>query len=228
MRAVFLDAMGTLLDLASPGDALVAELRRTHDIELDELQAQRAFDEEIRYYRSHHLQGRDGDSLADLRMRCAEVLHANLPASVRPRISCDELLPVLHACLRFTVFDDVVEALVRLRERELVLVVLSNWDISLPEVLDELGLLSMLDGVLSSASVGHPKPAPAIFGAALELAGVSAGEALHVGDSPELDVRGALGAGIAAVLLCRGQSTSSKSGAVPEISSLAQLPALIP
>lgn len=219
--------MGTLLDLASPGDALARELRASHDIELDQLQAQRAFDEEVRYYRSHHLEGRDRDSLADLRMRCARVLHANLPASVRPRIACDELLPALRSCLRFTVFADVVGTLVRLRERELVLVVLSNWDTSLPDVLDELGLLQMVDGVLTSAEVGHPKPAPAIFGAALELAGISAGEALHVGDSAQRDVRGALGAGITAVLLCRGQGASSKSGAVPEISSLAALPALI-
>lgn len=227
MRAVFLDVMGTLLDLVSPGDALVDELRRTHDIELEELQARRAFDAEIRYYRSHHLRGRDRDSLAELRMRCAEVLHANLPDSVRERIACEELLQTLRACLRFRVFAEVQGTLVRLRQRELVLIALSNWDISLADVLDDLGLLGLLDGVVSSAEVGHPKPAREIFTAALELAGVSAGEALHVGDSPELDVRGARDAGIAAVLLCRGQgSTRMPATAVPRISSLERLPEL--
>lgn len=226
MRAVFLDGMGTLLDLASPGDALVGELRR-HDIELEALVARRAFRAEILYYRAHHLEGRDEDSLADLRMRCARVLHANLPAAVRAEISTAELLPAMLACLRFGVFPDVPETLVRLRESGLLLIVVSNWDISLRDVLDELDLLGVLDGAVASAEVGHAKPERAIFDAALELAGVSPEQALHVGDSPELDVQGALGADIAPILLRRGRLEAHRArSAAAEISTLEALPAL--
>lgn len=226
MRAVLLDAMGTLLDLASPGDALVRELR-SRGIELEPLAARRAFRAEILHYRTHHLEGRDEDSLADLRMRCACVLHANLPAVVREEISAAELVPVMLACLRFRVFADVPQTLARLREAGLSLIVLSNWDVSLRDVLDELGLLANLDGTVISAEVAHPKPHRAIFDAALALAGVRPEQALHVGDSIELDVQGALGAGITPVLLRRGQPAARHSaGAIAEISTLEQLPAL--
>ena len=51
---------------------------------------------------------------------------------------------------------------------------------------------------------GARKPDPAIFDAALELAGVRApSEALHVGDTPEEDVAGAEAAGIRCLLLDR-------------------------
>jgi putative hydrolase of the HAD superfamily len=159
-------------------------------------------------------------------MRCACVLHANLPVWVQRQISPSELLPAMLACLRFSVFCDVRQPLVRLRQRGLILIVLSNWDISLRDVLGQLGLLSLLDGVLTSAQVGHPKPERAIFRAALDLAGVGPTEALHVGDSLALDVRGAERAGIAAVLLRRGRTAQRSSGSVARISTLKQLPAL--
>jgi putative hydrolase of the HAD superfamily len=83
------------------------------------------------------------------------------------------------------------------------LVVVSNWDVSLDEVLDRLGLAPMLDGVVTSAALGERKPSPAIFEHALELAGVAAHEAIHVGDSVAEDVGGARAAGIEAVLIKR-------------------------
>ena len=60
-----------------------------------------------------------------------------------------------------------------------------------------------LDGVVTSAAVGARKPDPAMFEAALEIAGCSADEALHVGDTPAEDVAGAQAAGIRALLIDR-------------------------
>lgn len=48
-------------------------------------------------------------------------------------------------------------------------------------------------------SVGTSKPDPAHFRAALREAGVAPDEAVHVGDHPEHDIEGALGAGLRAV-----------------------------
>jgi putative hydrolase of the HAD superfamily len=86
--------------------------------------------------------------------------------------------------------------------------VVSNWDVSLAERLDETGLLPLVDAVVSSAEVGVLKPHPAPFERALELAGVSAADAWHVGDSVEEDVEGARAAGIRAVLLARPDGTN--------------------
>jgi putative hydrolase of the HAD superfamily len=101
-------------------------------------------------------------------------------------------------------------------------VVASNWDCSLPQVLEQADLAALVDGVVASAVVGFDKPAPQLFEAALELAGCDAADALHVGDSPAADVAGAQAAGIRALLLER--DGASRDGV---ITTLAQLPGLI-
>jgi putative hydrolase of the HAD superfamily len=90
-----------------------------------------------------------------------------------------------------------------LRARGVRLVVVSNWDVSLHERLDELGLAPLLDGAVASAELGAAKPDPAIFHHALAIAGVPAGRAWHAGDSPEADVAGARAAGLVPVLVAR-------------------------
>jgi putative hydrolase of the HAD superfamily len=57
--------------------------------------------------------------------------------------------------------------------------------------------------VVTSAGSGVRKPDPAIFAAALELAGCGADEAVHVGDTVAEDIAGAEAAGIRALLLDR-------------------------
>ena len=103
----------------------------------------------------------------------------------------------LLAALRFAVFADVPDALRELRAAGHRLVVVSNWDVSLHEMLRTTGLDELVDAAISSAEAGVRKPAPAIFGRAVALAGGPADgpPALHAGDSVELDVAGALGAG---------------------------------
>jgi FMN phosphatase YigB (HAD superfamily) len=72
------------------------------------------------------------------------------------------------------------------------------------------------------------KPHPSIFQAALTAAGVSAHEALMVGDSLKADVEGALGAGLRAVWLRRaGEDSSARPAGVPLIRRLRELPPLI-
>ena len=126
--------------------------------------------------------------------------------------------------IRFSAYPDAAPVLRDLRSRGLRLVVASNWDCSLPEVLERAGLGELVDGIVSSAMVGAAKPAPALFEAALAVAGCSAANALHVGDSPSKDVEGASQAGIAAVLLDRN---GERPQAPARIESLAELPSLI-
>lgn len=212
LRAVLLDGLGTLLSLAPPAPALVRSLNERHGVVLRLGDAERAFAAEIAYYRAHHLEGRDTAGLADLRRRCADALRAALPDAVGARLDDAQLTEAMLDSLRFVPYPDVVATLGALRGRGLSLVVVSNWDVSLSAVLAELGLLGLLDGVVTSADVGKPKPDAAIFRAALELAGTPPGCAVHVGDSPELDLVGALAAGVAAVLLRRpGEAQAAKA-----------------
>ena len=83
------------------------------------------------------------------------------------------------------------------------LAVISNWDRSLPWVLDMYGLTGYFDMALASLVEGVEKPDPRLFEIALEKLGARADETIHVGDNPIDDVQGARSAGIHAVLLDR-------------------------
>lgn len=222
-RALLVDGMGTLVTLTAPAPALARELRLRFGVEVSEAQAARALAAEIGFYRAHMGEGRDVDSLAALRRRCAEVLRRSLPASSRlAEVDLGALTDALLAALRFEPFPDARDALLAARAAGMRVVVVSNWDVSLLEVLELTGLAPLLDGVVTSAAVGHAKPAAAIFGHALALADVAAARAVHVGDNPAEDVVGARGAGIAAVLVAR-DGPAPPLGGVPTISTLAEL-----
>jgi putative hydrolase of the HAD superfamily len=228
IEAVLLDGLGTLVALEPPWPRLVERLRDTHGVELASADAEHAFRAEIAYYRTHHHEGRDQSTLEDLRRRCAEILRAQLPPQAVEALSVEQLGSMMLESLRFATYPDVPAALARLRASGLTLVVASNWDVSLPAVLRNVGLEGMVDGVVTSAEVGHPKPAPEIFTAALALAGCTPEHAVHVGDSLDHDIHGALAAGIRGVLLCRDNADPGEPPpGVPSISSLAQLPPLL-
>ena len=200
VRAVLLDALGTLLELEPPAPLLVAELR-ARGVAVSEEEAGAALGAEIGFYRANHDLGADAAGLAELRARCTEVLRDALPRHAR---GVDDLQGALLAALRFRPYPEVPDALRRLRGAGARLVVVSNWDVSLHEALAATGLAPLVDGALSSAEVGARKPDPRIFARALALAGVGARDALHVGDSVEFDIEGARAAGIEAVLVARG------------------------
>jgi putative hydrolase of the HAD superfamily len=191
IRAVLLDALGTLVELEPPWEHLPAGPRG--DLPAERVRA--AFRAEMAYYRDHSHEGRDPASLLELRARCAAVLSEGLGRGV----TVEEMM----AAIRFRAYPDAPPALEELAARGLRLVVVSNWDCSLQEVLARVGLAEHLDGVVSSAEAGARKPAPEIFARALELAGVGPPEAVHVGDTPEEDRAGALAAGIRPLIIDR-------------------------
>jgi putative hydrolase of the HAD superfamily len=202
ISTLLLDALGTLLELEPPAPALQAVLAERFSLEIAIDSVERAMGQEIAYYRAHLQEGRDPESLADLRARCAEVVRGALgPAPGLDAISPAEMTDALLAALRFEAFPDAAPALEDARARGLRLVVVSNWDASLPDVLARVGLAPLLDGVFSSAQVGARKPDPAIFRAA--LAGEDPARALHVGDSLVEDIEGAQRAGVRSVLIRR-------------------------
>jgi putative hydrolase of the HAD superfamily len=162
------------------------------------------------------LEAVDTESLADLRRRSGAIVarEAGVEAARGP--------VALMESLEFVAFDDAAQALRDLRALGLRLLVVSNWDCGLPEVLQRVGLMDLVDGVVTSAGVGAPKPDARPFEAALHMVGCDPAYAIHVGDSPEADVAGADAIGLHAVLLDRD--------GVPgpgRITSLAELPALL-
>jgi putative hydrolase of the HAD superfamily len=213
--------MGTLVTLVNPVGALRRELARALGVTVGEGAAAAALATEVAYYRAHMHEGTDTDSVAALHERCARELAAALggAAAAAPPAAMAE---VLLAALRFAPHDDAADALRRARVAGARIVVVSNWDVSLVTVLEEIGLAPLLDGVVTSAAIGASKPDPLIFGAALALAGTRPDQAIHVGDSLADDLAGARACGIRPVLLDR-----SGSATVPaDVEVIADLAAL--
>jgi putative hydrolase of the HAD superfamily len=222
IRAVTIDALGTLLELVPPAPRLRAGLRERLGLEVSAADATRAMRAEIGFYRAHLHLGRDAAGLAGLRRRCAEVLRESLGA---PALDLDALTEVLLGAIRFEPFPDAAPALRDLRAAGVRLVAASNWDVSLHEQLERTGLRELLDGAVSSAEAGAPKPDPEILVRALALAGAEAADAWHVGDDLEADVGAARAAGLRPVLIDREGGVRVPAG-VLRIASLAELPGL--
>jgi putative hydrolase of the HAD superfamily len=219
---VLLDALGTLVALEPPASRLRARLAESFAIDITEAEAEGAIAAEFAYYRAHLDEGRDAETLAELRGRCAEAMRAALPPKDSlAALDNASLTRALLESLRFDAYPDAAPALEAARARGQRLVVVSNWDVSLHQVLGRVGLAPLLDGVLTSAELGVRKPSPLIFERALALAEARAEDAVHVGDSLEEDVRGARNAGIKPVLLRRNGSPGPED--VVTISSLAEL-----
>jgi putative hydrolase of the HAD superfamily len=217
IRAVLLDALGTLVELPAPWPALVSELAARGAV-VTEQDARAALLEEMAYYRAHHDEATGPAQLDELRDRCTEVLRAALPAHAR---EAPDLRGALLAALRFGAYPEVPAVLAELGAAGIARVAVSNWDVSLRGVLDDIGLAPLLDGIVISAEAGVAKPDPAIFERALALAGVPADAAVHVGDTREVDFAGARAAGLRAIHLDR-------SGADPDaMASLTELPGFV-
>lgn len=86
-----------------------------------------------------------------------------------------------------------------------------------------LGLDRFFSFGYCAADVGAGKPHPAMFERALEHAGVTAGQAVHVGDHPVDDVQGAAAAGMASVWLNAGFSDDNP-GATVTVAGIAEVP----
>jgi putative hydrolase of the HAD superfamily len=198
-----------LVELEPPWPLLRETLLR-HGIEVPEPDAKRAMLAEMTYYKAHHHEGTDDGALEELRRRCAAVLREHLP-QVR-KLSDDDLVEALLASLRFRPYPDAAPALGRLRLLGVRAAVVSNWDVSLPAVLAEVGLGGLMDHIVVSAEVGVKKPDPAIVQAALRRLQAPAPNALMVGDSPETDVAAAQAAGVRAVLVDRTGTASDIAG----------------
>ncbi len=103
----------------------------------------------------------------------------------------------------------VASALKSLKERGLKLGVCSNKPVAYTvELLASLGVADCFDAVLGPEDVHRPKPAPDMLLAGVARLGVSAGEALYVGDMT-VDVQAARAAGIRVWIVPTGSDERS-------------------
>ena len=133
----------------------------------------------------------------------------------------------LFAASSATLYDDVVPTLQHLRDAGFKLAIVSNWDTPLDPLTERLGVAEYFDAIVAShdTRVRSEKPDPHIFNYALAAVGVSAAEAVHVGDTYEADIVGARTVGIRPVLLDRDGTQTGRWDET--IQSLAELPEML-
>ncbi|MGE5244414.1 MAG: HAD family hydrolase [Betaproteobacteria bacterium] len=136
------------------------------------------------------------------------------------------------ACHHFELYEDVPRVLRELATSGVRIGLISNSHRCLESFQSHFELQGLVAAAVSSSEHGRMKPHPSIFTAALAQAGVTAADAVMVGDSVRQDVEGALRAGMRAILLQRsGTATVSvddlRARGVPVIRTLDELPPLL-
>ena len=126
----------------------------------------------------------------------------------------DEILPVVDKLVRLWHRDmyldpETVPVLSKLKEGYVVGLI-TNWEHTprIYELVDELGMHDLFDSIIVSDDVACSKPDPRIFHIALERHGLKPSEAIYVGDM-DVDVQGALAAGLKPVLIQRIDSNGT-------------------
>jgi HAD superfamily hydrolase (TIGR01509 family) len=112
------------------------------------------------------------------------------------------------------------EALERIRARYAIAVI-SNADGRIDAVLGRCGICDCFASITDSGNVGHEKPHPEIFAAALREMKADPAESLYVGDVYSVDYIGARNAGMDAVLF--DVSGAYRGRELPRVESLAEL-----
>ena len=140
-----------------------------------------------------------------------------------------EVLQYEHALFsrnNAALYDDVVPLLEQLQQAGLAMAIVSNWDTTLHNMVDELGISDYFDAIVASHDqrVQSAKPDHGIFEYALQALDVSPAEVIHVGDSYESDIVGAGTSQIRAVLLDRkGLHDGRWPETIPDLLHLPQL-----
>ena len=229
LKAVFFDAAGTLFEAREPVGHTYARIARKHGLSADDAQVsagfRRAFSatpglafgagrraEEIRRLEREWWYGlvrRSFEGLGEFDNFDAffEELFGYFgdPANWEP-------LPDAHSVLR------------SLKDAKLRLGIISNFDARLYRILEGLDLRPFFETVTISSEAGYAKPAPQIFATALSDLGLTGAEAVHIGDSEHMDVRGAQAAGLRAILIDTGSNGAPViEHNVARVCSLAQL-----
>jgi putative hydrolase of the HAD superfamily len=193
-RAIFFDVGGTLIRPYPSVGAVYVSVARRHEINRTTDEMEGAFRQSWATLKRPRLTVSRKEWWRELVFR---VLGQENEACF------EELFETFARPDAWQVFPDVEDTLREARARGLHVGVISNWDDRLRKLLDGLRLAPHLDFMTISCEVGVEKPNSEIFLAALRAAGVTASEAIHVGDCYEEDVRGAEEVGMSAVLLDR-------------------------
>ena len=225
-QAVFFDVDFTLI---YPGPAFQGEGYRAfcvrHGLDVDPARFPAAV------ISASHILDREQDAVYDPQIfidYTAHIIRAMGGSGAAVERCAVEIYQEWAVCQHFLLYDDVPASLEALAAEDICIGLISNTHRSLEAFQEHFDLDGLIDVAVSSSQHGFMKPHPSIFEAALKLAGVSAAEAVMVGDSMTHDIDGARRVGMRGVLVRRSGKMEDTTGTdVPVIRSLVELQALL-
>jgi putative hydrolase of the HAD superfamily len=225
IRAVFFDAVGTLLHPDPPAAEVYANVGRRHGSRLDRgiirarfaaaFRAQEEFD-------AH--QGHRTDEEREVR-RWRTIVAEVLDDVTDPQRCFAELYTHFAQPSAWHCEPGTGAVLAALAARGFALGIASNFDHRLRGLLIAIPQLQAIRHLVISAEVGWRKPAASFFAAVVSAAGLPPQQILFVGDDWDNDHEGSRAAGLRPVLLSR--QAKSRADAL-QIADIAELLILLP
>jgi putative hydrolase of the HAD superfamily len=226
IKAVFFDAAGTLFEPREPVGETYARIARAHGVDVETEAVHAGFRRTFRD--AAPLAFGPGHQPAQLRQLEREWWRALVAETFAGLGEFADFSAFFN--LLFEFFADpahwvadpkALTTLSTLRERGLTLGVISNFDYRLYHILDGLGLSRWFDSITISSEAGYAKPSAKVFEIALAQHQLAPADAIHVGDSEQLDLAGASAVGMAAVLVDpKQQDQFSITNRIARVSSL--------
>jgi putative hydrolase of the HAD superfamily len=229
IEAVFFDAGETLLSPNPSWSDIAVDVlgERGHSITVDQMR------EAWRHVGNHFIDAAEAGVMFSVSAEASKKFWTKLYLDQLEFLHIDDegaalvLYETFSNPENYRLFDDTVPTITALKDRGLVLGVISNFESWLRDMLARFELLDLFDVVAVSGDLELEKPDPRIFEWAMDEAGVEPRASLHVGDSPNFDAQPAHDLGMTGVLLDRHGRWTELDAPYPVISTLGALTALI-
>jgi putative hydrolase of the HAD superfamily len=218
-----LDAVGTLIKPDPSVAVAYTEAARRQGVELEPEEVRARFQVHFQSDEVHAGRGVLSTDEATERRRWRKIVVGVLPEIPEPERAFDELWEHFSRPGSWRCFPDVRPSLQALKMMGVALCVGSNFDGRLRQVVQGLpDLAAWVDSLVISSEVGYRKPHASFFQAACDHLGLPPERVLCVGDDVENDVRGAIRAGLAGLLLDRAPRRPDDLPHIPNLMALVQ------
>jgi putative hydrolase of the HAD superfamily len=212
IKAVFFDYFNTLVYFDPPREKHYADTAAEFGIHISPEAVAAALPEADAWWRSENFRSTIKDREQESKFDAYRGYGLRILRDAENTVSQEQALQMLARAFsvgfKFKNYDDSLPALRSLKNRNMQMGVISNIGEQIDSYLDKSGFTDYFAYKITSFEAGCDKPQPQIFQLALQRAGVTAAEALFVGDQYDLDVLGARSAGITPILIDRDGADS--------------------
>jgi putative hydrolase of the HAD superfamily len=206
LRAVLLDAVGTLIRTREPIGETYARLARNHGADVPASRLEEAFGRLLRSAPPMVFRGVPPERIPGLERGWWRDLVRDTFRAADGMARFDDFDAFFNALYShfsgtnaWSLVPGAREALAGLQRDARHVGILSNFDHRLPGLLKGFDLLPWLACIVVPANAGAAKPDPRIFVVALRRLAVTPERTVYVGDDPEQDVAAAREAGLHAI-----------------------------